>query len=106
MTTYRFRCILRIAAAVFVLTIMAGTCPQIFAAEKTTLDITGYKIDAELSPKDHKLTATTSVTFTALEDLPTATFELHGALRVEKVTDASGKPLNGERGANASLLVT
>lgn len=106
MTIHRFRRIPPIAALVLVIVGMAGTCPQIFAADKPTLDIVGYKIDAELSPKDHKLTATTSVTFIALEDLPTASFELHGALRVEKVTDASGKPLNGERGANASLLVT
>lgn len=76
------------------------------AAPKPTLDITAYTIDAEIRPGDHTLDATTQVTFTPLDNLPTAIFDLHGALRVDKVTDASGATLNGERGPNATLVVT
>ncbi|HZZ39916.1 MAG TPA: M1 family aminopeptidase [Acidobacteriaceae bacterium] len=81
-------------------------CAAQNAAPKPTLNITAYTIDAEIRPGDHTLDATTQVTFTPLENLPTAIFDLHGALRVDKVTDASGATLNGERGPNATLVVT
>ncbi|HEV2276746.1 MAG TPA: M1 family aminopeptidase [Acidobacteriaceae bacterium] len=76
------------------------------APAKPTLNITAYTIDATIQPKDHTLDATAQVSFTPLEDLPTVTFDLHGALKVDKVTDASGATLNGERGPNATLVVT
>lgn len=78
----------------------------LFAQQKPLLDITGYTIDAQLSPADHKLTATARVTFTALDNSDNAIFELHGALKVEKVTDTSDKALTGERGPNATVVVT
>ncbi|HVW79144.1 MAG TPA: M1 family aminopeptidase [Alloacidobacterium sp.] len=74
--------------------------------QKPAIDVTGYTIDARLSPSDHKLSATAQVTFTALNDTDTAIFELHGALKVEKVADTSGKQLSGERGPNATVIVT
>lgn len=80
--------------------------PPLYAADRVPLQITGYSIDAELKPADHTLTAVTKVTFTALESVETAVFELHGALKVDKVTDEANKPLNGERGAEASLRIT
>ena len=67
------------------------------AAEKMRLRVDHYQIDAELSPHVHKLAATAKVTFTALEDLNIASFELHNGLRVTKVLDASNKPLDAER---------
>ena len=76
------------------------------AAEKPVIKITGYTIDAEIKPSDHTLTAVTRVTFTALAPVDIAVFELHGALRVDKVTDSTNTPLNGERGAEASLRIT
>jgi aminopeptidase N len=75
-------------------------------AQKLPLQITAYTIDAELRPQSHMLTAVSRVTFTALEPIETAVFELHGALKVDKVTDAKNLPLNGERGAEASLRIT
>jgi aminopeptidase N len=75
-------------------------------APRPTLNITAYTIHAELHPNDHTLDATTQVTFTPLADLPSAIFDLHGALKVDKVTDASGASLNGERGPGATLVVT
>jgi hypothetical protein len=73
---------------------------------KQTLNITAYTINVELHPSEHALDATTQVTFTPLADLPSAIFDLHGALLVDKVTDASGATLNGERGPGATLIVT
>ncbi len=95
------RLVLALIAALITL-----TSPQLYAADKVPLQITGYSIDAELKPADHTLTAVTKVTFTALEPVETAVFELHGALKVDKVTDEANKPLNGERGAEASLRIT
>jgi aminopeptidase N len=75
-------------------------------APKQTLNITAYNINLELRPADHFLDATTQVTFTPMADLPSAMFDLHGALLVDKVTDSKGGSLNGERGAGATLVVT
>ncbi len=61
------------------------------------LRVDDYQIDAELTPHSHSITAHAKVTFTALENLSVASFELHNALRVTKVTDDKGKPLNAER---------
>ena len=73
-------------------------CSPSWAAEKTRLRVDDYQIDAELIPHTHKLTARAKVKFTALETLNIATFELHNALRVTRVTDDAGKPVSAERG--------
>lgn len=67
------------------------------AAEKLRLRVDDYQIDAELTPHTHHLAARAKVRFTALEDLNVASFELNNAMRVNKVLDASGKPLSAER---------
>jgi peptidase M1-like protein len=61
------------------------------------LRVTGYVITADLDPAVHQLTAKAAVTFTALEDLTAPVFELNNGLKITKVTDASGKPLESER---------
>jgi hypothetical protein len=98
--------IAQIAAALALLAMTTFSARQALAAEKPVVNITGYTIDAELVPKTHMLTATAHVTFTALDDLPVVPFEMHGALRVDSVSDDKNAPLNGERGAAAALLVT
>jgi aminopeptidase N len=85
---------------------LAASALSAHAAEKAPLNITGYDIDVTLSPSDHTLTAVTVVTFTAQQPVPTAEFQLHGALKVDSVADAKGVALNGERGPDASILVT
>ena len=70
------------------------------------LDITGYTIDAELLPSTHHLSATAAVTFTAPPNLDVVTFGFHPALKVDKITDATGKVLDGERTADGSIRVT
>ena len=82
------------------------TAPALFAADRAAIKVTGYSIDAEIKPADHTLNAVAKVTFTAQEPVDTAVFELHGALKVDKVTDETNTPLNGERGAEASLRIT
>jgi aminopeptidase N len=70
------------------------------APAKPQLQITGYVIDADLDPSTHRLSATAQVTFTALDDLASPTFELNNGLQLTKVTDASKKPLEAERLTN------
>ena len=61
------------------------------------LQITGYVISADLDPAVNRLTATADVTFTALEDLTNANFELNNGLQLTKATDAKNQPLESER---------
>jgi hypothetical protein len=68
------------------------------------MQITGYVISADLDPAVNRLTATADVTFTALEDLTTPTFELNNGLQVTKATDAQGKPLEYERLTNNNTV--
>ncbi len=104
--TAEFRCAnLRRVAVVFA-AVAAVSCAAQNAPPRPTLNITAYTINAELKPAEHVLDATTQVTFTPLDDLPSAIFDLHGALLVDKVTDGKGATLNGERGPGATLIVT
>ncbi|MBW4026757.1 MAG: tetratricopeptide repeat protein [Acidobacteria bacterium] len=86
--------------------LLLGFPSRSLAATKPVIDVTGYSIQAELSPADHKLSATAKVTFTALDNLDAVIFQLHGALKVEKVTDQSGAVLTGERGASSTVRIT
>src|SRR5271154_3524546 len=84
--------------------LMAG--PFARAAEKPTINITAYDIDAQLDPDAHTLKATAKVTFTTLETLDTIVFQLHGALKVDKVFDGGNRALNGERGTDAPIRLS
>jgi tetratricopeptide (TPR) repeat protein len=53
---------------------------------RTPFDVTGYQIDAQLSPVENRLTATTDVTFVPLEEMRSVSFELNGSLKVESIT--------------------
>ena len=67
------------------------------APTRPQLRVTAYVINAELDPANNKLTATAQVTFTAIEDLNSPTFELNNGLALTSVTDAQNHPLTGER---------
>src|SRR3984885_1642405 len=84
---------------------LLAVAPHLFAAERPTINITGYVIDAQLDPSDHSLKATAKVTFTAADTPSAAVFELHNALKVDSVTDGQKHPLNGERGPNATISI-
>jgi aminopeptidase N/predicted negative regulator of RcsB-dependent stress response len=89
-----------------VLVLLLFAPPHLFAAPKPTINVTGYVIDLHLNPADHTLAATARVTFTATDTIDHAIFELHNALKVDKVTDTAGHALNGERGPNATIAVS
>ncbi len=53
--------------------------------ERPALNITGYKIDAEIDTTTHHLAATAVVTFTAPENASEVSFGFHPALKVTKI---------------------
>jgi tetratricopeptide (TPR) repeat protein len=67
------------------------------AAEKARIRVDDYKIEAQLTPHLHQVTARATVKFTALQDINVAVFELNNGLRVTKVLDAQKKLLSAER---------
>ncbi|MGD0888594.1 MAG: M1 family aminopeptidase [Acidobacteriaceae bacterium] len=95
------------ALAAAILTLCALTQPANAAPARAQINITGYVINADLDPATGRLTATADVSFTALEDLTTATFELNNSLNITSLTDNSGAALNSERlAANFTVRVT
>src|SRR5438874_2648404 len=74
------------------------------AAEKARLQVDDYQIDVDLMPQTHRLTAKAKIKFTATDDINTAVFELHNAMRVNKVLDDKGKPLQSERVTQDSTI--
>ena len=97
------RCALVVLAAA-----LAGmaVAPAAAQRQRPALNITGYQINAELDTATHHLTATTVVSFTAPANLDVVNFGFHPALKVTKITDESGKVLDGERTADGSIRVT
>ncbi|HEY3930025.1 MAG TPA: M1 family aminopeptidase [Candidatus Koribacter sp.] len=87
----------RRAVGLIAAVILVASLPLYAAPEKIRLHVDDYVIDAQIQPVTHKLTAHTTVKFTALEDLATATFELNNALRVTHVADDKGQELQAER---------
>ena len=75
-------------------------------AERPTLNITGYTIDAELDPSTHHLAAKAVVAFTAPESMELVSFGFHPALKVTSITDDGGKLLTGERSADGTIRVS
>jgi aminopeptidase N len=96
----------RVSTKLLILSLLATFVgPHLFAAERSTINITGYVIDAQLDPAEHTLKATAKVTFTATDNISAAVFELHNALKVESVKDAQNHVLSGERGPNATISI-
>jgi hypothetical protein len=93
----------RASLAVAALIVLLGTLPAI-AAEKQRVRIDNYVINAELQPKTHKLIARAKLTFTALDDISVASFELNNALRPTKILDAENHPLSAERVTQDSTI--
>jgi hypothetical protein len=94
-----WRASLAFAALIVVLGTVQGN-----AAEKQRVRIDNYVINAELQPKTHKLVARARLTFTALDDISVASFELNNALRPTKITDADNHPLSAERVTQDSTI--
>ena len=88
---------IRIACALAFVALCAFSLPALAAPARPLLNITGTVIHADLDPATGKLSATADVSFTALDDLTTASFELNNGLNVTSLTDSSGVALNSER---------
>jgi aminopeptidase N len=70
-------------------------------------DVTNYIITAELFPSQHLLNAKAEVSLIPGADATTLSFELHSALRVEKVVDAAGQDVSFKQdGQVVSLSLT
>ena len=105
MTSMTSRCGRKVLV-VWLLIVLAGISgSRLLAAEKPNINITAYVIQAKIDPAEHSLTATARVTFTATDNITSAVFELHNALKVDSVTDEKGHPLSGERGPSATISV-
>jgi len=102
----RFPLILAAMLAVGFMIAIPLAVPSAAQRERPELNITGYVINAELETSTHHLQATAVVTFTAPPNLDVVTFGFHPALKLNKITDASGKLLDGERTADGSIRVT
>ena len=71
------------------------------------IDVTGYVIHVDLDPSTGRLSATASVTFTALEDVDTAVFGLNNALQPTSIRDGANAELNYVRNvADSTVSVT
>ena len=81
------------AIALLALTTLAHAAPP----ARQQINITAYNISADLVPATSQLTAIAIVTFTALDDISTTTFELNNGLQLTKVVDAANHPLTSER---------
>ena len=59
--------------------------------EGPAIDVTHYKIDAELVPDSHTLKARAAVSFKPLKQTQSAVFEMNGSLSISAVTAPDGK---------------
>jgi tetratricopeptide (TPR) repeat protein len=75
-------------------------------AQRPTLTVSGYVIDAEIDPATHQLAAKTVVSFTAPESSESVSFGFHPALKITKLTDDAGTLLTGERSPDGSVRIT
>lgn len=97
--------LLRIAkVGILAIALFSSLAAQAAPPARPLLQVTAYTINAELDPAVAKLTATARVTFTALQDLSTASFELNNGLRVTKITDAAGAVLQSDRSPSNSTI--
>jgi len=74
------------------------------SSTRQPISVTGYAITAEVDPTAQRLTATAQVTFTANQDITSATFELNNGLRITKITGPGPKPLDSDRDARRSTV--
>ena len=94
----------KLRASAATLIVLCLTSAAFAAPVRPQLQVKGYVISADLDPAVNRLSATVAVTFTALEDLTSATFELNNGLQLTKLTDAASKPLESERLTNNSTV--
>jgi aminopeptidase N len=101
-----FGCAVLLGACVSLVALAQDVGPQFDrGSARHTLDVRGYRIDLELDPAAHTMTATAVVTFTAPESADTVTFGLHPALKITSITDDAGAVLTGERTTDGNVRI-
>jgi tetratricopeptide (TPR) repeat protein len=91
-------CILRSPLTHLSLCMLAFCSARLLAAPvRAQVQATGYVINADVDPATNKLTATTVVTLTALEDVTQVTLELNNGLQITKLIDSAQHTLTPER---------
>lgn len=83
----------RRAFSIALFTLIFGIAPRTLAQteQSPSIDITNYKITAELLPDSHSLKAQTIVTFKALKPTQSAVLEMNGSLTISSVKGPDGK---------------
>ena len=81
-----------------------ATAMPALAVEKARFHADDYRIDVELLPQSHKLTARATVKVTALDNVNAVTFQLNNGLRITKLTDVNNKSLTPERNTQDSTV--
>lgn len=81
------------AVSVTLLGLLFVLAPQALAQteQASAIDVTHYKINAELLPDSHTLKAQAIVTFKALKQTQSAVFEMNGSLSVSSIKAPDGK---------------
>lgn len=54
--------------------------------QRTSYDVSDYKMDVSITPTENRLAATVDVTFTPASETRTVAFELNGSLNIESIT--------------------
>jgi hypothetical protein len=70
----------------FVLLFSSAIYAQQQQVQRSTFDVTNYRMDVSLVPNENKLSATVDVDFAPTEDTRSVSFELNGSLKVDTVT--------------------
>jgi len=85
--------------------LMMGSSLAAQRPERPALTVSAYVIDAEIDTAAHYLTAKVVVSFVAPENTEAASFGLHPALKVTKISDEAGMVLTGQRLAGGGIRI-
>lgn len=80
-----------LSTLIFVLSLGLAPTVRAQAEDGSTIDITRYKINAELLPESQTLRAQALVSFKALKQTQSAVFEMNGSLTISSIKGPDGK---------------
>jgi tetratricopeptide (TPR) repeat protein len=82
--------LLRVSIGIAGLVSVFATGAYAQQVKRAAFDVASYRIDADLSPAENRLSATSDVTFVPQEQTRVVTFELNGSLKVESISRVAG----------------